>query len=225
MAIRDPACAKCPIGAASGVGRGECCVMLDRSRRAGANLFVEGEPAEKVWFVKRGLVSLSRAVDARAAAVWTLRRPGSILGLEGLQRPTYLDTANAVTDVVVCVASKDAVQAWLARRSGAALALLGCVVEAQCTDAPRRAGADGNSVVRVATWLLDAEAQNQAIGAPRAVIAGLLGMEPETLSRALAALASRGLVQVSRKSVSITDRAGLSSLAEGEVKAPYRKAR
>lgn len=196
--------------------------MLDRARRAGANLFVEGEPAEKVWFVKRGLVSLSRAVDARAGAVWTVRRPGSILGLEGLQRATYLDTAQAVSDVVVCVASREAVQAWVARRAEAALALLGCVIDAQCGDTPRRAGSDGSSVERVATWLLDTDAQAQAAGVPRAVVAGLLGMEPETLSRALSALASRGLIQVSRKSVSITDRAGLARMAEGDVKAPSR---
>ncbi|MFO0555817.1 MAG: Crp/Fnr family transcriptional regulator [Polyangiaceae bacterium] len=188
--------------------------MLDRSKRAGTSLFLEGEPIDKVYFLKRGLVSLSRAVDARASGVWTVRRPGSVLGLEGMSRDTYLDSARAVSDVVVCVASLESVRAWLASRADAAFAMLGCVVRAQCTDAPRRAGADGSSVVRVATWLLDPDAQAQAVGVPRAVVANLLGMEPETLSRALAVLARRGLIEVGRKKVAVLDSLALRRVAD-----------
>lgn len=217
----ERSCAKCPIGAAAGVGAGGRCPMVDRTRRAGTSLYVEGEVAEKIWFVKRGLVSLSRAVDAKgwSGAVWTVRRPGAVLGLEALVRPTYVDSARAVSDVTLCAAPVDTMREWLASRAEAAMAVLGCVVGATCHDTPRRAAADGTAVERVSAWLLDPEAQAQAVGVPRTVVAGLLGMEPETLSRTLTLLAGKGLITVTRRAVAIVDRPKLERVAASGISA------
>ena len=45
----------------------------------------------------------------------------------------------------------------------------------------------------------------QAPPIPRRVVAGLLGMQPETFSRALASLAAAGAVSVTRKSIRVAD--------------------
>jgi hypothetical protein len=46
-------------------------------------------------------------------------------------------------------------------------------------------------------------------------MAGLLGMRPETLSRALRTLAKRGAIRHGRVSIEILDRACLRSIASG----------
>ena len=215
------------MGAASGVGRGGRCVMVDRRRTAGASLYVAGEPVEKIWFVKRGSVLLSRDADEAGGegVAWAVRRAGSLLGVEGLVRGTYLDSARALTDVIVCIASRDEVAAWIrghdpatlrqaegASPSSPAGAVLECVLVALSGDSPRRAGADGSARQRVAAWLLDRPG-GQGPGMPRHVLAGLLGMLPETLSRALASLAAQGAVEVTRKRVEIRDAAALEAAA------------
>jgi CRP/FNR family transcriptional regulator len=214
-------CATCRIGSACGVAAGGQCVMVDRRRAAGASIYVAGEVADKVWFVKHGTVLLSRDADEGGASngvAWAVRRAGSLVGIEALVRSTYLDTARAITDVTLCVAGREQVDAWLRGREPAARAVLDCVLLAQCADVPRRAGADGNARQRVAAWLLDQPGDARfgpTAGLPRVVIAGLLGMLPETLSRALASLAKSGALAVTRKRVEIRDVGALAEIAEG----------
>jgi CRP-like cAMP-binding protein len=209
------ACAGCAIGSLASIGDGRC-PMVERQRSAGACLYIAGEPAERVLFVKRGAITLAREVDhgRSESLTWTVRRPGTVLGAEALVRPTYLDSARAVTDVVVCVASRDEVSTWMRAHDGAARVLLECVLLTQCADAPRRAGSDGSAQQRVAAWLLE-QAREPQSSLPRQVVAALLGMLPETLSRALAALAARGLVEVTRKSVRVLDEGALEAIASG----------
>jgi CRP-like cAMP-binding protein len=66
----------------------------------------------------------------------------------------------------------------------------------------------------VASWLLE-QGDDRSAPLPRNVVAALLGMLPETLSRALASLASRGLIAVSRKHVEVLDAAALEQVAAG----------
>ena len=62
---------------------------------------------------------------------------------------------------------------------------------------------------RVATWILDQHQREQTTEVPRKVIAELLGMRPETLSRALHSLCDEGLIEVSRRSLYAVDPGGL----------------
>lgn len=219
----DFACAACPVGAVSGVGSGGRCPLVDRRRRAGAYLYLQGGAAEKVWFVKAGRVVLSREGEdgQREGVAWAVRGPGAMLGVEALVRPTYVDSARAVIDTTACTASRDVMLQWIAAREGAARAVLELVLLAQSIDAPRRSGSDGSAVRRVAAFLLE-DPRGLAPELPRRVIAGFLGMLPETLSRALRALASRGAIETTRHSVRIVERARLEASAKHE---PARAAR
>lgn len=189
----------------------------NRRRRAGAYLYLEGGTAEKVWFVKDGRVVLTREGDERRGegVAWAVRGPGALLGTEALVRPTYVDSARAVGDTTVCTASRDTVAQWMASREGAARAVLDLVLLAQSVDAPRRSGSDGNAVRRVAVFLLE-DPRGTSSELPHRVIAGFLGMLPETLSRALRVLADRGVIETTRRTVRITDRAALEEAARPE---------
>lgn len=192
--------------------------MVDRRRPAGACLYVAGESADRVWFLKRGTVVLSRTADdpEGAAVVWAVRSSGAILGAEGFVKASYADTARATTEVVVCAAPRDDMRVWLATQPAAARAVLDCVLHAHCEDTPRRAAADGSALERVARWLLD-EAQNpRPSSLPRTVVAELLGIKPETLSRTLATLSLRGAISVTRRSIAIEDTDALEEAAAGK---------
>ncbi|MCC6559334.1 MAG: Crp/Fnr family transcriptional regulator [Polyangiaceae bacterium] len=199
------ACAACPLGKAFDEGRGGRCPLVDRTRSSGAWLHSEGETIDKISYIKSGLVVLSRDTGDRRGrgTAWAVRRAGSLLGIEGLVRSTYLDCARAVTDVTLCSASREDVKSWIDTREPVARTVLDLVLLTQSHDAPRRAGSEGNAMRRVALWLLDSAGPGIPSTLPRNVVAELLGMLPETFSRALAGLIARGAVEADRRSIRI----------------------
>jgi CRP-like cAMP-binding protein len=206
-------CVMCPVGRSSGVGHGGHCPFIDRARQAGEFLYFEGEPATTVWFVKRGTVLLSRATreDGGGDGARAVRRDGHFLGLEALIAPTYVDSARAVTAVKLCGAPIETVDSWLGGRDAPARMALEQTCRMMYTEAPRAAGPDGNAVRRVARWLLTDG--STAGDVPRRFVANLLGMVPETLSRALAQLSKEGAIVLTRRTVRVRDAQVLRTLA------------
>ena len=205
------------MGIASGVAERGQCPFVPRKRAAGAVLHVAGEGVERVSFVKRGAVLITRSVDEERVegTPWAIRRGGSFLGLEGLVGTDHLESARALAEVTLCSATLGAVQAWLDGRRTAARILLESVLRSGARERPLRGNADGTARRRAASWLLQ-NADRRVPGAiPRRVMAGLLGMRAETLSRALRTLAERGAIRHGRASIEILDRARLRSIASG----------
>jgi len=210
-------CRRCPVGIASGVAERGRCPFVPRKRAAGAVLHVAGEGVERVSFIKKGAVLITRSVDEERVegTPWAIRRPGSFLGLEGLVGTQHLDSARALTDVTLCSATLEAIEAWLASRRTAARVVLDSALRSGTRERPLRGNADGTAPRRAASWLLE-NADRRLPGAmSRRVMAGLLGMRPETLSRALRTLAQRGAIRHGRSSIEILDRGRLRAIASG----------
>lgn len=187
--------------------------MVDRRRTAGTSLYMAGSPADTVYYVKHGAVALSRGSSEKHGedAPYAVRRAGSLIGLEAILQPTYLDSARAVSDVTVCGTSRDAMRGWL-EQIGTARVVLDCLLQTMVGDNAGRATTDGTAQQRVARWLLDSSKQKRL---PRTVLAGLLGMKPETLSRALAAIARTGSIHLTRSRIEVKDAARLEAIANG----------
>lgn len=117
-----------------------------------------------------------------------LRRRGAFLGMEAISETIYRDSVHAETPLVLCVASCD-------RISNMAPA--------------------GTATQRVASWLLDRHRMQETTQVPQSVLSELLGMRPETLSRALRRLDNEGLIEVSRSSLYIIDPSGLRQKLPG----------
>jgi CRP/FNR family transcriptional regulator len=209
-------CLACPVGKACGIGQGSFCRWVSRRKRAGEILFLEGEPASTVWFIKSGTVVLSRSGSqaSREETASGVRTPGSFVGLEALVRPTYLDLARITEDAVLCGAARDTVDAWLGPPNAPARMILEQTLRALAAVPPRAASPDGSASGRLARWLLETAHRDDAPPIPRRYVASLLGMAPETLSRALAHLSEQGLIELTRKRLRIKDRDGLELLAE-----------
>jgi CRP-like cAMP-binding protein len=207
-------CTRCPVGIASGIEEGGRCPFVPRRRGAGAVLHVAGDPVERVCFIKSGEVLVTRSSDEERVegTPWAVRRPGSFLGLEGLVQLEHLDSARALGDVTLCGASLEEIRAWLDARRTAAQVLLDAVLRSSVRERPFRGNVDGSAVRRAAAWLME-RASRRSEHPSRRVLAGLLGMRPETLSRALRALADAGVIHTDRRSIAIRDPARLRSIA------------
>lgn len=213
--IEQVKCDDCGVGIASGLGAGGFCPFLERSYGAGEMLYAEGDPVHHVWLLKKGAVVLYRKrVDEQGPGrVRTVRFAGGFIGLEGLVSPAYIDTARASGDVVLCMASLEGFEQWLGPKGTPSRTALEASVRAMLMDLPPRAAADGSAAQRVAEWLACEGPGGGTLHLPRRVIADLLGMRPETLSRALSSLASRGAIAVSRTDLHIVDQEALSDIA------------
>jgi CRP-like cAMP-binding protein len=193
--------------------------MSPRVFEAGAVLALEGSDAERLWYVQHGAVALFReARDADGAGVpWTVRRPGTLVGEECLVQAGYADTAVTLTPVTLCVASRDSFVRWVDEVGAAAsLAVMTLVVQARCAEGPRPTAAAGSAVQRVAHWLADESRGGRAPKIQRRVVAGLLGMLPETFSRALARLVAVGAIATTRQEIRVVDAQRLLDAAEGD---------
>lgn len=212
-------CYSCPLGIAAGVASHRACPFAPREREAGALLYVEGESADRMWYIVSGYVALSReSNEARGPGVtWAVRRPGEMLGTEGLVSESYRDSAVALNAATLCVASREVVDAWLGPPDSPARAMLQLNLRTRNNEVPRRSGADGSATRRVASWLLDEAPGQNAPQIPRQIVADLLGMLPETLSRALARLVKLGAIKVDRRTIRVVDLdALLRAAGEGE---------
>jgi CRP-like cAMP-binding protein len=205
-------CAECPVGHASGTGQGGFCPFIDRQGQAGAILFEADSRAEYVWFVKRGTVVLSRP-GADDRGVRAVRFAGSFVGLEALVNDSYVDTARAVTDVVLCGATRDGIDAWVGPKGSPPRTALEITLRSSIGDRLRSGSREGSASQRVAAWLLAEGPTGQALELPRQIVADLLGMRPETLSRAIAELKSRGAIEATRTTLTIVDADALAALA------------
>lgn len=195
-------CHTCPLGVAAGVREHGACPFSPRLREAGARLYVEGESADRVWYVVSGRVALSRE---EGGVTWAVRREGEMLGVEAVVSETYRDTAVTLTATTLCAVSRDALDRWLGPPMSPSRVVLELALRARCNESPRRSGADGSATRRVARWILDESPSEGEPPIPRKVMAGLLGMLPETLSRALARLREMGAIEVDRKTIKVVD--------------------
>jgi len=186
---------------------GNGCPFIDRQRRAGELIFLQGAGAERIWFIKKGTVLLSRqgSEDLGEGRVRAVRFEGSFVGLEALVSNSYSDSARASTDCVLCGITKDKVDQWLGAQSSPARVALELSLRAEKNDLPRLAQTDGSAVERVAAWLHDQGPRGVTLTLPRKVVADLLGMRPETLSRAMSELADRNAIAVTRTTLRIVD--------------------
>ena len=199
-------CAQCEVGVASGIGKGQFCPFVDRRRRAGELIYLEGERADRVWFIKHGTVVLYREsgnkeAEGRAHAV---RFHGTFIGLEALVSNHYADSARASSDVVICGATREGMDQWLGPKGTPSRTALEISLRAQAADNNRRAP-HGSTVRRVAAWLLHEGPRGDTASLPRKLVADLLGMRPETFSRALAVLSKDGAISTTRTTLTILD--------------------
>lgn len=173
-------------------------VPASRALRAGEDLFVEGDPPSKAWFVRAGWVRIRVHSPGGHEATIVLLGPGEFCGAveeEGAAQP-YAVTA--LTDAETVGVPAAAFRAWLREDARAAARLAEMLGRRLLETARLKAINAERADVRVALtlgWL--ARKVGPRIPATRALLADLTGLRAETCSRVLSALRRKGALRVS----------------------------
>ena len=187
-------CAACALGRVATPGE---CPFHDLRKPAGTVLLEQGEVPQHVWFVREGTVLLTSVNAAGDETSCALRGPQSILGLEALRGDPVDYQAWSLSEVVVCTIDKPALEAWMGNRDTPMGAILGLALDEGAKRRDERVALAGRAVTRVARFLLERrqiEGDDRPLHVEHQVLARMLGMRAETLSRALATLRSSGAI-------------------------------
>ena len=191
----NPECATCKLGC---VSKGDCPFHEVRIRE-GEFLLHQGEKPRSVWFIKEGQVAVSSVDACGEETSCAVRSKGALLGVEALTESQSAYQARALTPVVACELASDALDEWVGMRDtpmGAVLEL--AIAEAQQRVVERR-GLAGSAVSRLSRFLLERlEREENRVRMPQQVLANVLGMRAETLSRAIGKLRAAGAVAPGR---------------------------
>lgn len=185
-------CQTCGLVLRSGAGD---CPFRDTRRPAGSVLLQQGVKPETVIYLRRGQVVLSSNAASGAEVSCAVRGPDTMLGLELLLDQPMPYQVWALTDVAYCTLDRTAAEAWVGERKTPAGAALTYSLEESARRVGERQALQGPALRRVARFLLqhsEADGSGEPLKTPHRVLAGMLGMRPETLSRTLADLRAAG---------------------------------
>jgi len=157
------------------------------------------------------LRSVSAAGDESALG---LRGPGTLLGIEAVTHQTSAVEARTVTDTVLCTIDPDVFRRWVAPGQTAAGAVLEYAVRETGQLRAERAALSGEAPARVARFLLERfeSTGHERLEVSQRLLASVLGIRPETLSRAISSFRREGALAPGRGLV-IADAGRLRELA------------
>ncbi|MGI9501085.1 MAG: Crp/Fnr family transcriptional regulator [Geminicoccaceae bacterium] len=193
-----------------------------RRQSRGTVLFVQDEPADRFFVVLEGWVKLSRKTrDGHESVIGLFSKGESFAEAAMFESEMFPVDGTVIEDSRLLIIPAGSFRRRLAERPELMFKLIGSMsrhmrrLVQQIEQLTSRTSAE-----RVASFLT-ALAKNSAppirlhLPVDKVLIAGRLGMQPETFSRAIARLRQHG-VTVNGSEVAITDLKRLQRLAEGE---------
>ena len=194
-----------------------------RTFARGAALFREGERADGMHIVLRGVVKVVRfAPDGREMVLHLVRKGNTIGEAAMFQKGTFPASAVAVDDVETLFLPADALFTLVTENPEMALRMLAALsLRLRMFAHKLAAQGQGGAACRLATYLLHRRQIGGGdcirLGVSREVLANLLGLARETLSRQLSRFSEAGLVELRGKDIVILDVPALqATAAEGD---------
>ena len=209
-------CTSCALGIASG-GR---CRFTPSTREPGASLCAQGERPRTVYFVKEGFVALSAVSPKGSELVLTLRGPTSLPCTEAMSNEPSAYEVRALSRVKLCGIAGDAMNQWVGPERSPGRVILDLMLAESRMARDEVNFRQGDCMSRVARFAL-AHAKflaDRPNAVRKQVVARLLGMRPETLSRCLTRLEQDGVLDASR-GVKVIDHRRLAAIAMEDVAA------
>jgi CRP-like cAMP-binding protein len=195
-------CYTCRLGVASGPPD---CPYRERVFEAGSCMTLPNIGVEAVWFIREGQVAVSSSTEAGHELSCCVRGPGAVLGIEALGRTPFRFEAWCLTDVTACTLTTDEFRRWLHSGDDTADTALACAAEEIGRRAAEREVLGGPTRVRIARLLCRAmPADVKSPWHPRipaSVLARILAVRPETISRSLTRLRCEGVLTADRRIV------------------------
>ncbi|MBZ0129387.1 MAG: Crp/Fnr family transcriptional regulator [Rhodobacteraceae bacterium] len=196
----------------------------------GETVFLQGDPASSIHIITDGWVKLFRIAHSGAeSVVHVLTRGHSFGEAVAFRRRAYPVSAEAVTDCLLLEVPASALVSFMETRPDICISLLAATFQhlhelvTHVEQLKAHTGAQ-----RVADFLLDlaeCDANSCIVTLPydKVLIAGRLGMKPESLSRAFGKLKKVG-VTIERNHAAIGNLQALRDYAEEDTAAAWSKA-
>jgi CRP-like cAMP-binding protein len=203
-------CSSCSLGIAA---QGKC-QLTPLAREAGVTLCAQGERANTVYFIKEGFVSLSAVSTRGSEMLLRLRGPTSLICTEALQGEPSPYEARALSRVKLCAIGGEQMGSWIGPEKSPARAVLELLLSEARLQRDEVSYRQGDCLARLARFAL-AHARflsDRPNALRKQLVARLLGMRPETLSRCLARLEREGVLDASR-GLRILDARRLAAIA------------
>jgi CRP-like cAMP-binding protein len=192
-----------------------------RRLERGEVLFRQGERATRFFLVRSGHIKLYRLSPAGQEKVIDVMGPGRTFAeaVMFMQGGTYPVHAEALDPAEVIAIENETFRETLRHSFDTCSRLLATMSAHLHTLVSEVEGLYlHNATYRVVSYLLQEGAPEQAPGGvvrlevPKHILAGLLSVKPETLSRVLAGLRDQGLIEVHGQEIALLDRDGLRRL-------------
>jgi CRP/FNR family transcriptional regulator len=206
-----------------------------RHLAAGEALYHEGSKCSLVHVVQAGFFKTTVLSEDGIARITGFPMPGDVLGADGLSSGIHRCDAIALTQASVCVVSRARLLQACAENEELCRNLLGVMSdEIRAGHAAMLLLGNRSAEERVSGFIVALSERLAARGysgseiglwMSREDMARFLGLELETVSRALSSLARRRLIYVHRRHLRIPDRAALRALAAGSERSGSRRGR
>jgi CRP-like cAMP-binding protein len=203
-------CTTCALGIAS-AGR---CRFTPSAREPGGSLCAQGERPRTVYFIKEGFVALSSVSPKGSEMVLALRGPTSLLCAEAMSNEPSAFEVRALSRVKLCGIAGDAMSQWVGPERSPGRVIVELLLAESRMQREEVNFRQGDCMSRVARFAL-AHAKflsDRPNAVRKQVVARLLGMRPETLSRCLTRLEQDGVLDASR-GVKVIDHRRLAAIA------------
>ena len=189
-------CGECTLGQAAGDTR---CSFAPITLHSGATVCAQGERPRVVYFVKSGLVSLSAASESGVELSLVLRGPASLLCMEAMRGQASPCEVRAISRVRLCGLPGEEMKKWIGPARSPAQAVLDLLLQESRFRHVEHNLREGSCLQRVARFALAYSAflEERPDAVRKQVLARMLGMRPETLSRCLTRLEQCGAIDAS----------------------------
>ena len=182
----------------------------------------EGEPAERFFIVLSGQLKLYRVSDQGSERILGSAGPGEVLGEVPACAPegSYPWYAQCLENTEVRSFSGSLLRDMVGKRTDYVMNIMDYMSEAARADVnTREILSSQNARDRLVNYILQRLPTEQTVPQvmelplPKGLTASLLAMQPETLSRILADMRRKGLIEVEQRRIRVHDRRGLAFLA------------
>jgi len=184
-------CAEC------GMSRAGTCPFHETRLAAGSVLVAQGEKPDRVWLIRRGTVIVTSVSGTGEETQCSLRGPGSLIGLEAVRDEASVYQAWTLSDATVCGLASERFRHWTGPRNNPLGVVLDYALDELAERGEERIALAGRTVERVARFLVARrrmEKRDRALRVQHQLLARMLGMRAETLSRALGKLREAGAI-------------------------------
>lgn len=196
-------------------------VGIFRKYQKGETIFYEGENGEGFYVVQQGSLKVYKSSPEGKEVILHLCGPGDHLGHAGVfEEGSFPASAQALGECKVLFFPRQAMVNLLAREPQVALHMLG-ILSLKLRELTLQVENLALKEVpgRLASYLLhlrEGEIPKNVLDLPvsRVQLARVLGTTPETLSRILGEMTSRGILEISRRHLVLRDVPALEYLAE-----------